>query len=152
MVDYEKRLVEVDEVLSYLSEENLNKIPKEIRDLIKENKDKNYTWKFDETKKLKDQDLSRDTIIILSYLNTEYLLNEEQKKLMEEIYEFKEKKQEKEKREKYNPNNMFNNTNSDVNKIREQKSIQETAMVEYKESIFRRIITKIKSFFGIRGE
>ena len=67
MIDYEKRLVEVDEVLKYLSRENLNKIPEEIRNLIKENKDKNYTWKFDETKQLKDQGLSRDTIIILSY-------------------------------------------------------------------------------------
>ena len=31
MIDYAKRLVEVDEVLSYLSEENLNKIPEEVR-------------------------------------------------------------------------------------------------------------------------
>ena len=50
MIDYAKRLVEVDEVLSYLSEENLNKIPEEVRNIIKENKDKDYTWKFDETK------------------------------------------------------------------------------------------------------
>ena len=47
---------------------------------------------FDETKELKDQNLSRDTIIILSHLNMEYLLNEEQKKLMEQIHEFNEKK------------------------------------------------------------
>ena len=34
MVDYNKRLVEVDEVLKYLSEEDLLKIPEDIRQLI----------------------------------------------------------------------------------------------------------------------
>ena len=64
MIGYKKRLVEVDEVLDHLSEENLSKIPLEIRQAIKENKDKNYVWKYDETKELKDQGLSKDTIAI----------------------------------------------------------------------------------------
>ena len=91
MIGYKKRLVEVDEVLDHLSEENLSKIPLEIRQAIKENKDKNYVWKFDETKELKDQGLSKDTIAILAYLNSEYLLNEEQKRIVEEIRELREK-------------------------------------------------------------
>jgi len=85
-MDYKKRLVEVDEILNHLSKEDLLKIPEEVRQLIKKNKDRYYTWKYDETKELKDQDVSRDTIAILSYLNMEYLLNDEQKKLMEEIH------------------------------------------------------------------
>jgi len=64
--DYNKRLVEVDEVLNYLSDEDLLKIPEDIRQAIKENKDKEYVWKYDVTKELKDQKLNRDTIIILS--------------------------------------------------------------------------------------
>jgi len=151
MVDYAKRLVEVDEVLSYLSEENLNKIPEDVRNLIKENKDKDYTWKFDETKELKDQDLSRDTIIILSYLNMEYLLNEEQKKLMEQIHEFNERKQEKEKQEKYNEDNIFNNKKENFEiqqQKQEQEQVENKSLVEYKDSVFKRIINKIKSFFG----
>ena len=43
------------------------------------NKDKEYFWKYDEKKPLKEQDVSRDTIAFLSYLNMEYLLNEKQK-------------------------------------------------------------------------
>ena len=31
MVDYNKRLVEVDEILNYLSEEDLLKIPEDLR-------------------------------------------------------------------------------------------------------------------------
>lgn len=146
MIDYEKRLVEVDEVLNYLSEENLNKIPEDIRNLIKENKDKNYTWKFDEKKELKEQDLSKDTIIILSYLNMEYLLNEEQKKLMEKIYELNEKKQIEERKEKYKVDEIFKNKEATNQQINEIKDIQEQSIIEYKENIFKRIIKKIKEF------
>lgn len=101
MVDYNKRLVEVDEILNYLSEEDLMKIPEDIRLLIKKNKDKEYTWQYDETKSLKDQNVSRDTIAFLSYLNTEYLLNEKQKQYMKQLHELNEKKIEQEKEKKY---------------------------------------------------
>lgn len=148
MVDYAKRLVEVDEVLGYLSEENLNKIPEDIRNIIKENKDKEYTWKFDETKELKDQDLSRDTIIILSYLNMEYLLNEEQKKLMEQIHEFNERKQEQEKSKKYKIDELFKNKELPNEPVHKTEEIQEQLLVEYKENFFTGIIKKIKNFFG----
>ena len=83
MIDYNKRLVEVDEILNYLSEEDFLKIPEDVRNTIKENMDKQYVWKYDETKNLKEQNLNRDTIIILSYLNMEYLLNDEQKYYLE---------------------------------------------------------------------
>ena len=147
MVDYNKRLVEVDEVLSYLSEENISKIPEEIRNLIKVNKDKDYVWKFDETKKLKDQGLSRDTIIILSYLNMEYLLNEEQKKLMEQIHELNEKKLEEAKVEKYRVEDLFKKNKLHREEPKETEHIQEVSLVEYKESFFTKLINRIKKIF-----
>lgn len=42
MNDYKKRLTEVDEILNYLSEEELEKIPAKIRKAIKDNKDNPY--------------------------------------------------------------------------------------------------------------
>ena len=92
MVDCNKRLVEVDVILHYLSRENYQKIPKEIIQAIKDNMDKDYTWEYDESKELKDQDVSRDTIAFLSYINTEYLLNDEQKAYMERLYQENEQK------------------------------------------------------------
>ena len=147
MVDYNKRLVEVDEILNYLSEEDLMKIPEDIRQLIKENKDKEYTWQYDETKPLKDQNVSRDTIAFLSYLNMEYLLNEKQKQFMQQMHEMNERKLEEEKAEKYKVDDLFKRN---VTKQEEQKNeevVQETALVEYKESFFAKIVNKIKSFF-----
>ena len=91
-MEYEKCLVEVEEVLNHLDISELEKIPKDIIQVITENKDKNYTWSYDETKSLLEQELDRGTIAILSYLNMEYLLSDEQKALMEELHRFNEKK------------------------------------------------------------
>jgi len=86
-----KRLVEVEEILTYLVEEEKKKIPKVFWDFIKNNKDKKYKWQIDKNKKLKDQDLHNDTWVILAYINDEYLLNEEEKTLMEQFYELYDK-------------------------------------------------------------
>lgn len=147
MIDYNKRLVEVDEVLKYLSEEDLSKIPEDIRQLIKDNKDKEYEWEYDDTKPLKDQNLNRDTIAFLSYLNMEYLLNEDQKQLMQEIHEYNEKKLEEAKAEKYGVDDLFKNKKSIQEEVEQKTNIQEQSLVEYKESFFKKIFNKIKNFF-----
>ena len=145
MLDYNKRLVEVDEILNYLSAEDLLKIPEEVRNAIKENKDKEYFWKYDETKPLKEQKVSRDTIAFLSYLNMEYLLNEEQKYLMQQIHELNEKKLEKVKEEKYTAENLFKRNKSQQEN--EKETEREILLLEYKENFFTKLINRIKKIF-----
>lgn len=141
MIDYNKRLAEVDEILNYLSEDELLKIPEDVRKSIKDNKDKEYIWKYDETKSLKDQEVNRDTIAFLSYLNMEYLLDQEQKKLMEEMHKLNEEKREEEKKSKYDSNDLFKNK-------RNKEVKQEESLIEYKQEKFlAKIINKIKVFF-----
>ncbi len=148
MIDYNKRLVEVDEILNYLSEEDLLKIPEDIKRLIKENKDKEYVWNYDETKPLEEQNLDRDTIAILSYLNMEYLLDEEQKKLMQQIYESNESKSEEQETKQYNVDNLFKNRKYVEDNNTESNTQEEMAIVEIKkESFLKIIINKIKSIF-----
>lgn len=133
-MEYSKCLVQVDEILNYLNPEELKKIPENVRKTIKDNKDKNYEWKYDEGKKLEEQNLNRKSIAILSYLNMEYLLNDEQRKLMEQIHRVNEQKQEEEKRKQYNPENIFENKSN----IKEDKTVQvasnESTSKESKES------------------
>ena len=147
MKEINKRLVEVDEVLGYLNTKELEKIPKEIRQMIKSNKDKNYIWKYDKSKKLKEQNLSRDTFAFLSYLNLEYLLNEEQKKIVKQMHMENEKKEEIRKREIYKTEDLFNKNEI---KIKKQKQTDEFEMVKYKENILKGIINKIKNILKIR--
>ena len=112
-MEYEKCLVELDEILRYLPNEYLSKIPYEIRENIKQKKDTNYKWNYDESKELSEQKINRQTIIMLSYLNMEFLLDAEQRKIMDKLHKYNEKKSEKEKLEKYNPNNVFKVNNED---------------------------------------
>lgn len=95
MIDYKKRFVEVDEILKNLPQEEFNKIPSCLIRLIKENKDFNYRWNYDKSKKITSQNLHRDTIAILAYINTEFILENEQKMLMRKIHYFNEMKNKK---------------------------------------------------------
>ncbi len=148
MIEFAKRLVEVDEVIKYLSVENIQKIPENIRIMIKNKKDKNYIWNFDESKKLNEQNLPRDTIAILSYLKMKYLLNDEQRAFMDRIHRINEQKIEEEKRNKYDPNNVFYAEIKGVPNT-EQLYVEEESsdMVVYKESIFSRIYKRIVATF-----
>jgi len=125
----------------------LQKIPEDIRQIIKENKDKEYVWEYDESKELKDQGLSRDTIIILSYLNMEYLLNEKQKKIMKQIHELNERKAEEEKSKQYSIEDLFKKSKVEEEKKEKKEQIQENSLIVYKESFFTKMINKIKNFF-----
>lgn len=92
MNDLSKRLKEVDVILSFLSKDDYNKIPKKVIEYIKENEDKYYIFNIDTTKKIYEQKIHKDTIAILSYLNMEYIVNEEQKEFLKKLYEYNDKK------------------------------------------------------------
>lgn len=134
IMKYEKCLVELDEILKHLSNEDLKKIPYEIRKAINEHKDKNYNWKYDEHKELNQQTIDRQTIAMLSYINMEYLLNKEQKLLMHKIHTFNENKAEEEKSKKYNPKNIFKNTF--VNEKKENTTLENTTNLKWYKKFF----------------
>lgn len=94
MIDYKKRFVEVDEILKKLPEKEFNKIPNDLIRVIRENKEFNYRWNYDKSKKITAQNLHRDTVAVLAYINTEFILENEQKMLMRKIHYFNETKKE----------------------------------------------------------
>lgn len=144
MIEYNKRLVEVSVILKHLNKSDYDKIPKEVIDRIERNKDIEYVWYYDETKDLKDQKVSKDTIAILSYINMKYLLNEEQRKFVEEVFKENQKKIENIKREKYNPDNIFKNTKEPIYK--EEKHINSIIVVK-EEKWYKKIFKLIKNLF-----
>lgn len=81
-----KRFTEVIEVLQYLSYEEYDKIPRDIIEYIMKHKDSNYAWKYDTSKELYEQNLPKETISILAYINIEFLVNDAQKKYLKKVY------------------------------------------------------------------
>lgn len=141
-MEYAKCLVELNEVLGHLGEENLEKIPYDIREAIVDQMDKNYTWSYDETKGLEEQNLDRKTIAMLSYLNMEYLLNKEQKELMEEYHRLNEKIE----RDKNQVN--YNNFSNQIKDENIEANIEKAALVEVtSQKWYERIVSFFKNTF-----
>lgn len=141
MTELNKRLVEVDVILEHLSKSDYEKIPEELIEAIKENKDDEYIWIYDETKELKEQNLSKDTISILSYINMKFLLNEKQRNFMQQVFNKNGQNINKEKMKKYNPNEIFSKKHTNKN----------TSMVVLKEEKwYDKIFKKIKRLLGKR--
>lgn len=144
MKECNKSLTEVNEILKYLSKEDYQKIPDDVISIIKENMDETYIWNYDTNKPLKEQNISREAVAVLSYLNMQYLLNQEQRNLMKKLHKLNDKKVEEEKLKKYNPDNIFKN-NKHENKSKENVTLVEINNQKWYEKVFtffRKILKK----------
>ena len=137
---YKKAYVEVLEIVSYFSEEEYNKIPKEKIEFYEANKDVDYKFKFDPEKDLNEQNVSKEAKAIIVNLFKDYFATEEQKEKLKQILIDNEEKANKEKDKKYNVDNLFNNNNQD-------KEEQETALIIKDENLFKKIWNYIKGIF-----
>ncbi len=139
--------VEVIEILKHMDKKYVEKIPKKLRNFFEKNCSKDYVFNLNTNKPLIEQNLKIKTLAILAMLNLNYWCeSEEHKKELISRYNDNEQKYQQELREKYNPDNIFKN-NDKKNSIQEEIIENEVALVEYKESIFKKIINKIKSIF-----
>lgn len=107
MINYRRRFVEVDEIINNMPKEDFDKIPDDLISIIRKNKDADYIWKYDKSKKITAQNLHKDTIAILAYINTEFVLENEQRKLMINMHYFNEMKKEQLKKTKFNSEDIF---------------------------------------------
>lgn len=91
-----------------------------------------------------EQNLKEETLSIIALLNLQYWCEaESEKERLRNIYNENERKYQDEIREKYNPDNLFKSKTPNI----ETEQIDNVSMIEYKESIFVKIINKIKKLF-----
>ena len=156
-VTYNMAYAEVLEILKYLPESELRKIPQDEIKFLENNMDKNYKFAIDPEKALEEQNISRKANAILVVYFKKYFTNDVQKQKLNEILTRNQQIVENEARKKYNPEDIFrknNNQTIDNNqnvknqqKLDEKKETGNKQLAPYKKSIFRRIIEKIKNFF-----
>ena len=142
-----KAYSEVDKILSFMEIRDVEKVPKKMREMFKNEKLQDYEPNIDKNIPLEEQQLERKTLAILAMLNLNYWCeNEEEKEELIRAYSNNDKKRNEELREKYNPYNIFKNKN----KEREVEQITEeiTAIAEYKkENFIKKLLNKIKRLF-----
>lgn len=140
---------EVLTILNHMEMEYQEKIPKKLIDFFERNSAKDYKFDIDLAIPLKEQELKTKTLSLLAMLNLNYWCNsDEEKQELIKHYSENEKKYQEELREKYNPDNLFKKRNQE-NKREEDIIKNEVALVEYKESIFKRFINRLKNIFHI---
>ena len=135
--------VEFNRILEYTSEDLKNKIPKKFLDFLQSIQSKTYKFEYDKTKKLDEQKLKPKTRGLIALVYQDYICNDTEKEEYIQKSQKIIKQIEENKREKYNPNDIFKDK-----KIENDRDTTNTVeIVEYKESIIKRIIRKIKNIF-----
>lgn len=152
---YKNAYSELNEILKVLSKEQKDKIPSSFIENVRKNMNVNYKFQYDMSKGIFEQDLLLETKALLVEIYEKYLAKEQDKEIWDKYDKFCLNKIENEKREKYNIN-VFEKNESNENNLNDNikiDSIEEDKenlpIIYKKENVIKKIINKIKSFFGI---
>ena len=144
---YANAYTEVYEILSCLNNEEYLKIPEELIEVFEENRNLEYEYEINDEQDLSKQPMLKESKAILLNLFRDYLATPEQNQKIKQWLQADRVYLENQKQKQYN-NNVFEN-NKKYEKINNEESKTILPVVIKKQSIFYRIINKLKSFFKI---
>ena len=142
-IEFRESISEVLDILNHMDKIYTDKIPKKFKEFLNKNRLENYIPNIDHSKKLNEINLKPTTKDILAVIYINYWCTDEEK--IDYIKQLNEnqKKYQEELIKKYNPNNIFKKGKE----IQENDIKEELAIATHKETIYKKIINKIKSFF-----
>lgn len=130
--------------LAFFDNEMVNKIPNKVMvKLCEEAADSMKDFFIDPNKNFEDQEISEESKNFISLIYYNYIADEVEKKEIENKWKDNDKKFEAHQKEIYNTDNLFKNPST----IDNQQYTKENMMIEYKESLLKKIINKLKNFF-----
>lgn len=146
VLEYSRVLAEVDVVLNHFPQKLLEKIPSNLIESIKENKNKNYVFKYDEDKSLVEQKISEDAKNLISAIYFRYICNDEKKS---ELIEICKENELKKKNEKSNLNSILEKKSNSIDEVKiEEKKLEENkAIIVVNYKWYQKILNKLKSLF-----
>ncbi len=158
--NYARVFSEVYEILKYLPQEFIEKIPKKLIVTIAKNRDTSYIFDYDLSKEINDQDIYEETKDFISALYLTYYCAPKEKEKLLNIMKDNAIREAKEQRKKYNPDKVFDSNFDKTKEVTEEaegvdyklnmgETQEVTAIAVKKESLIIRIINKIKELFNI---
>ncbi len=138
---------EVYAVLSLMELQYIDKIPNQLMELVRSEKNEKYAPNIKIDIPLDEQGLQRKTLAFLAMLNLNYWCeNEKEKQELLEMYSENDRIAETELQEIYNPENIFHKKKQE--KINSDEKQENKQMIESEEkSILKKILKKIMNFF-----
>lgn len=149
-----KAYSEVDEFIELLDDYEKYQIPDKLREFFKREKDDKYYKGINPNIPVKNQGLMEETLAIIALLNLQYWCDDEdEKERLKKVYAENEEKYFKYMKEKYNPDNIFKkNDTEEFNEAINEISNNLPDVTEYKYSVWKKILKKIKKFFSRKKE
>lgn len=145
---------EVNEILSYIEQEYIDRIPNRLLEVLKNEEVEGYEPEIQINKPLIEQNLQQKTFDLLAMLHLNYWCDsEEEKKELLQIYAENDRIKVAELRAKYNPDNIFKKKEiKDFEQSNEQNDVynqeKSTSLIIRKEQNFiKRILEKIRTIF-----
>ena len=132
-------LSEVYEVLSYMDKETVMKIPLEILQYIKDNRNINYHTTIDKNDIFNLKNITTDTINVLAWIDINYWMDSKKRTEIENIYSNKRLKE-------YHSTNEIFSKNNQKNSFKLEKQLT----VKPKNTFIKRIIINIKRLFNVK--
>ena len=137
---------EVLDILKYIQEDDLEKIPQEEIQILKKNANYNHSFYYNPGKSIKEQEVSKLSKGIIAQYFCKYIATEKVKEKIKLKQEYDLQIIENEKREKYDYNNIFKEKQNVAEKDNEK--INNVLPIEYKkEKWYVKIFNKILNFF-----
>lgn len=138
---------EIDVFLELVDAEDREKIPKNLRELFKREKDKGYIKSIDSNIPISEQNLKEETLAIIALLNLKYWCDDEtEKERLKKVY--------KENEIKYNSEINDNQVGFDFNDILQDEEENEVSnnkenslVVNTNVPLYKRIINNIIKIF-----
>ena len=139
--EYGEAAVEVLDILDNTNKTDVDKIPSNFIKFLVDNASEDYKVNLDHSKLISEMNLKEKTKEILGVIYINWWCDKKDK----ENYT-------KQIKEKYNPNKIFESKNKvqEYTNATKVDTVQNetVTMIEYKESIFKKIWNKILSFFN----
>lgn len=144
MEEKEEIYSELYSVLNLLGKSYIEKLPKQLYQLIENSRNPNYLPKYSFNEPLVNQNINKKTISMLALIDLNYWRkdNTEKQKLVD-ILNRNKKTVDEYQSIKYNTDNLFKN-----HRVVEQKPIQDVKIAKYKENFW----TKIKKILKINAK
>ncbi len=140
-LEYKQSLSELNIIFGYMDESLLDKIPQKIFEFVNKNRDRDYVPDIKKNIPINEQDLKKDTKVLLSILYRNYLCDEETKKrLLEEdkiaIEEYRRS------------HNNFEETIRETKSIEQVSTDEQVQIIDYeKPKWYKVLFDKIKAIF-----
>ena len=148
--NYSKAYKEVVEILKYVPEESVNKIPKEMLKMFNANMDNSYEFKVDTSKDFDEQNILEETKAIFANIFRDYWATPYQKERIEAKEKQDRDRLEEEKRQNYNPDDIFKKKQVNLEEKEEVvENYSENLPIEVKESFYKKIINFFKNLFHL---